>query len=117
MLHLPSATRAKTRAASRLVFLRKLTTLPAAVVADYLSRVGVMEGRKPLTVQALSTAALVKRGDLVRLLIEKNGLRLSVSGEALDTGGSGERVRVVNESSKRELVGRVVDHGTVSVVY
>ena len=72
---------------------------------------------KPLTLQSVTTAAMVKRGDVVRLMIEKNGLRLSVSGEALETAGVGERVRVVNDSSKRELVGRVVDHGTVHVVY
>lgn len=101
---------------------RRLDELPSTVLIDENEAVGkearvALAAGKPLTVQSLTTAALVKRGDLVRLQIEKNGLRLSVAGEALDTGGSGERVRVLNESSKRELVGRVVDHGTVHVVY
>jgi len=101
---------------------RRLDELPSTVLGDVEEAIGkearvALAAGKPLTVQALSTAALVKRGDLVRLLIEKNGLRLSVAAAALDTGGSGERVRVLNESSKRELVGRVVDHGTVVVVY
>lgn len=101
---------------------RRLDELPSTVLMDEGEAIGkearvALAAGKPLTVQSLTTAALVKRGDLVRLQIEKNGLRLSVTGEALDTGGSGERVRVLNESSKRELVGRVVDHGTVHVVY
>jgi flagella basal body P-ring formation protein FlgA len=118
----PVARGAVLRAEDLRVEERRLDELPSTVLNDPEEAIGkearvALAAGKPLGVQSLSTAALVKRGDLVRLLIEKNGLRLSVTGEALDTGGSGERVRVVNESSKRELVGRVVDHGTVFVVY
>lgn len=101
---------------------RRLDELPTTVLTSLDEAIGrearvALAAGKPLTVQGLATAALVKRGDMVRLLIERGGLRLSVSGEALETAGVGERVRVLNESSKRELVGRVVDHGTVTVVY
>jgi flagella basal body P-ring formation protein FlgA len=100
----------------------RLDELPTTVVSDLDEAIGkearvALAAGKPLTLQSLATAAMVKRGDLVRVMIEKNGLRLSVSGEALETAGAGERVRVVNDSSKRELVGRVIDHGTVHVVY
>lgn len=101
---------------------RRLDELPTTVLTDPALAVGrearvALAAGKPLTMQGLANAVLVKRGDLVRVLVEKGGMRLSISGEAMDTGGAGERVRVVNASSKRELVGRVVDHGTVSVVY
>lgn len=101
---------------------RRLDELPTTVLTDVESAIGrearvALAAGKPLTVQGLANAVLVKRGDAVRVLVEKGGLRLSIAGEAMDTGGAGERVRVVNASSKRELVGRVVDHGTVSVVY
>lgn len=101
---------------------RRLDELPTTVLTEVASAVGhearvALAAGKPLTVQGLANAVLVKRGDLVRVLVEKGGMRISVAGEAMDTGGAGERVRVVNASSKRELVGRVVDHGTVSVVY
>jgi len=100
----------------------RLDELPSTVLSDLSEAVGkearvALAAGKPLTLQSLTTAALVKRGDLVRLTIERGGLRLSVSGEALETAGAGERVRVVNDSSKRELVGQVVGHGTVHVVY
>lgn len=101
---------------------RRLDELPTTVLTDLESAIGrearvALAAGKPLTVQGLANAVLVKRGDAVRVLVEKGGMRLSIAGEAMDTGGAGERVRVVNASSKRELVGRVVDHGTVSVVY
>lgn len=101
---------------------RRLDELPTTVLTDPAEAVGhqarvALAAGKPLTVQGLANAVLVKRGDQVRVLVEKGGMRLSIAGEAMDTGGAGERVRVVNASSKRELVGRVVDHGTVSVVY
>jgi flagella basal body P-ring formation protein FlgA len=101
---------------------RRLDELPTTVLTDIEGAIGhearvALAAGKPLTVQGLANAVLVKRGDAVRVLIEKGGMRLSVAGEARDTGGAGERVRVVNASSKRELVGRVVDHGTVSIVY
>ena len=101
---------------------RRLDELPTTVLTDPGEAVGrearvALAAGKPVTVQGLANAVLVKRGDHVRVLVEKGGMRLSIAGEAMDTGGAGERVRVVNASSKRELVGRVVDHGTVSVVY
>jgi flagella basal body P-ring formation protein FlgA len=101
---------------------RRLDELPTTVLTELEGAIGrearvALAAGKPLTVQGLANAVLVKRGDLVRVLVEKGGMRLSIAGEAMDTGGAGERVRVVNASSKRELVGRVVDHGTVSVVY
>ena len=101
---------------------RRLDELPTTVLTDVASAIGrearvAIAAGKPLTLQGLANAVLVKRGDLVRVLVEKGGMRISVSGESMDTAGAGERVRVVNASSKRELVGRVVDHGTVSVVY
>lgn len=101
---------------------RRLDELPTTVATDVAdvvgkeARVALAPGR-PITLQAIGSAATVKRGDAVRITVEKGGMLLSVAGEALDSAGIGERVRVVNETSKRELVGRVVDHGTVHVVY
>ncbi|MBM4245008.1 MAG: flagellar basal body P-ring formation protein FlgA [Deltaproteobacteria bacterium] len=101
---------------------RRLDELPTTVLTDVASAIGrearvAIAAGKALTLQGLANAVLVKRGGLVRVLVERGGMRISVAGEAMETGGAGDRVRVVNASSKRELVGRVVDHGTVSVVY
>lgn len=101
---------------------RRLDDLPAMVAGSLedavgkVARVALGAGR-PVPLRALEALPLVQRGDAVRLTIEAGGLRLSAPGEALDTGGAGERVRVVNTSSRRELVGRVVAHGTVLVAY
>jgi flagella basal body P-ring formation protein FlgA len=101
---------------------RRLDDLPGAVAADVeevvgkQARVALAAGRA-LTNQALANASLIRRGDVVRVIVEHDHLRLSASAEALDSAGAGERVRVVNSSSGRELTGRVIDHGTVLVTY
>jgi flagella basal body P-ring formation protein FlgA len=78
------------------------------------ARVSIGGGR-PLTLQMLSSPPVVRRGDAVRLVIETPEMRLSVPGEALESGGAGERVRVINPTSKRELAGQVIANGVVSV--
>jgi flagella basal body P-ring formation protein FlgA len=118
----PVARGALVRAEDLRIEERRLDEMPSTVVSEIDEVIGkearvALAAGKPISVQAISSAALVKRGDVVRLTIEKGGMLLSVAGEALETAGVGERVRVINDSSKRELVGRVVDHGTVHVVY
>ncbi len=101
---------------------RRLDELPSMVAGSLedavgrVARVALGAGR-PVPLRALEALPVVQRGDAVRLTIESAGLRLSAPGEALEAGGVGERVRVVNTSSRRELVGRVVGHGTVLVAY
>jgi flagella basal body P-ring formation protein FlgA len=101
---------------------RRIDDLPPSVLTSIEDAIGketrvALGPGRPLTAQALAATPLVQRGDAVRLVIETGGLRLSASGEALDTAGAGERVRVVNSNSRREIVGRVIAHGTVAVSY
>lgn len=72
--------------------------------------------RRPVTLSMLASAPMVRKGDVVQLLIEAPGMRLSVAGEALESAGAGDRVRVVNPASKKEMTGQVVAHGTVVVL-
>jgi flagella basal body P-ring formation protein FlgA len=59
----------------------------------------------------------IKRGELVTLLLEGEGFRISTQGQASEDGRRGETVRVVNLSSKREVVGWVEGGGVVRVPY
>jgi len=101
---------------------RRLDELPASVLGSLEDAIGketrvALPAGRPVTLQALASTPLVSRGDPVRVVIDAGGMRLSSSGEALDTGAAGERVRVLNGSSRREVVGQVVAHGTVLVAY
>lgn len=71
----------------------------------------------PLRARWLEEAPLVERGAPVRLRFERAGLRIDARGVARDTGGAGDLVRVLNPSSRRDVVGRVGEDGVVHVAF
>lgn len=101
---------------------RDLADVPASALGELRQALG-KEARTSLaagtvlTVQALSSPPLVRRGDVVALVIETPAMRLSLPGEALESGAAGAPVRVRNRSSQQEVVGQVVERGTVLVQY
>ena len=101
---------------------RDLVASPASLVTEAVQAAG-MQARvplavgTPLTFQMLESPLLVRRGDLVTLIVETPGMRLTVPGEAREQGGAGDPVRVLNQKSQRELSGQVVERGVVVVQY
>lgn len=71
----------------------------------------------PITMDMLNDKQVVKKGRRVLLLIESNGLSISTIGEIKDNSYVGDYVKVVNLESKRVIVGRLVDEGTVKVEF
>ena len=69
----------------------------------------------PLPRAALAAPVVVKKGDLVTMLIETPVMRLSVAGEALEAGAVGGGIRVMNRASKQTVAGKVIEHGVVLV--
>ena len=59
----------------------------------------------------------VKRGDVVMIVAESAGLRITALGEVKSAGRRGERIRVVNLDSNQRVFARVVDENTVKVDY
>jgi flagella basal body P-ring formation protein FlgA len=58
---------------------------------------------------------LVKRGETVTLVFEGRGFRITTVGQAVEDARRGDVVRVVNSTSRREVVGRVESSGRVRV--
>lgn len=58
---------------------------------------------------------MVKRGDLITILAEANGISIRVKGKAMMDGFRGESIRIKNFRSKRELQGEVIAPGTVRI--
>ncbi len=58
---------------------------------------------------------LLKRGDRVKLLVENHQIRITTIGEVREEGRKGERIKLVNLSSRKEVIGRVIDEQTVQV--
>jgi flagella basal body P-ring formation protein FlgA len=58
---------------------------------------------------------LVRRGDLVVIVAESEGFKVTATGEAKSDGLRGEQVKVVNLDSNKRFSARVVDKKTVRV--
>lgn len=95
------------------------TSVPGAyeAVEDVLgqeARIAIYPGR-PILQGTLTAPALVQHNQLVELVFDKKGLRISTEGRALGRGGVGERIRVMNLSSRTVLFGTVQPDATISV--
>ena len=69
----------------------------------------------PLPRTAVAAPIVVKKGDLVTMIVETPIMRLSAAGEALEPGAVGSGIKVMNRASKQMVAGKVIDHGVVLV--
>lgn len=58
-----------------------------------------------------------QRGDTVVIIAEAGAIRVQAPGELLESGNPGDRVRVLNKASGKELYATVVDANTVTVSF
>ena len=58
---------------------------------------------------------LVKRGDLVRLMLETKNLKIVTRGKALESGKKGDIIEILNMSSLKKIKGEIVAPLTVKV--
>ena len=70
-----------------------------------------------LTTLILDSPQVIRRGETVTIIGENNLLVVKTKGKAEDCGRVGEKIRVKNLSSDREVVGSVADNGTVVVEF
>jgi flagella basal body P-ring formation protein FlgA len=78
------------------------------------ARVMLYPGR-PIRAQDLGPPALVERNQVVALIFSRHGLSIVTDGRALDRAAAGERVRVMNLTSKTTVSGVVTESGDVMV--
>jgi flagella basal body P-ring formation protein FlgA len=97
-----------------------LADLPSNVVTDLEAVLGQRTKRAlgaqiPLRADVIELPPLVKRGDLVVIIAESKGLKITARGQVKKKGRRGERIPVVNVDSKKVLYARVIDANTVKV--
>lgn len=78
------------------------------------ARITLYPGR-PILHGHLGPPAVVERNQIVELVFERNGLRITSEGRSLARAAVGERIRVMNVSSKTSLFGVVLDNGSIRV--
>lgn len=76
-----------------------------------------LQAGKYLQEHKLSVVPLIERGDRVKLMVSAGPVNVSTFGIAKADGGAGDQIRVKNLSSKKTVVGRVVDDATVEVLF
>ena len=60
---------------------------------------------------------VIKRGDMVQMFAESSVLRVEAKGIARENGAPGDRIQIMNLSSKKIIYARVVDGQTVEVEF
>lgn len=78
------------------------------------ARVTLYAGR-PIRPEDLGTPTLVQRNQKVVLVFQAGGLSIRLEGRALERGGQGDLIRVMNMSSRQTVNGTVAADGTVRV--
>lgn len=99
-----------------------LANLPANVLTDPEAVLGKRTKRAigaqiPLRADVIELPPLVKRGDLVMIIVESKGLKITARGLVKKKGRLGERIPVVNVDSKKVLYARVIDSNTVKLEF
>lgn len=78
------------------------------------ARIALYAGR-PIRFNEIGPPAIVNRNQIVDLVFMLNGLKISTEGRALGRGGVGDRIRVMNLTSRAALFGTVSADGSVRV--
>jgi flagella basal body P-ring formation protein FlgA len=74
-----------------------------------------VDAKTILTRTMVEQPPLVRRGDVVLIVAESSGLRITTMGEVRQKGREGDRVKVLNLASQKTLYARVLDGRTVAV--
>jgi flagella basal body P-ring formation protein FlgA len=99
-----------------------IANAPERLVFDTAEAVGKrvrssLQAGKCLQQHKLFEVPLVERGDRVKLLVSAGPVNVSTLGVAKADGGAGDQIRVENLSSRKTVIGRVVNDSTVEVLF
>lgn len=94
-------------------------TVPGALI-DATDAVGLeakvtLYPGRPIRIGDLGQPALVERNQIITLVYSMGGLGITTEGRALDRGGVGDAVSVMNLSSRKTVVGQLGEDGSVYV--
>jgi flagella basal body P-ring formation protein FlgA len=99
-----------------------LAKLPSGVITDPEAVLGkrtkrAIGAKTVLRADQVELPPLVKRGDVVVIIAESGGLKITTLGQVKKKGKLGESIPVMNYDSKKILYGRVLNSSTVKVEF
>lgn len=68
---------------------------------------------QPIEAKDLDKALVVRRGDMVTIVYDHSGLKLTARGQVREDGCTGDNIRIHNVSTNKKVVCRVLDAHTV----
>jgi flagella basal body P-ring formation protein FlgA len=99
-----------------------MADLPSNYISSLEDVVGkrtlrTMNPKEVLRTDIVELPPMVKRNDRVSIVAESESLRITAVGEVKESGGRGDRIKVVNLNSNKEIFARVLDPKTVRVEF
>lgn len=99
---------------------RNISLLPHGVVTEIKDVIGKrttlsINTHEPLRTGMVEIPPLIRKGDRVILLAENHLFKITTLGETKEEGRKGERIKLINLSSKKEVYGRVINSNTVQI--
>lgn len=99
-----------------------LSELPVNAITDPDDVLGkrtkrAIHSNRVLSTDLVELPPLVKRGDLVTIVAQLEGLKITTLGKVKKKGRQGERIPVLNMDSQKVIFARVVDANTVAVEF
>lgn len=99
-----------------------ISLLPPGYFTDMSQAIGKrarrdIRAREVIEGRMLERVPLVRRGDMVSLLVDNRFLRVTAPGQMGEDGYPGQLVKVLNVSSNRYVYGRLLDARNVKVEY
>ncbi|MBW1706970.1 MAG: flagellar basal body P-ring formation protein FlgA [Deltaproteobacteria bacterium] len=101
---------------------KNISHMPPNTISELSKAVGLMikhnvKADTCLKAWMLEKPSIVERGDIVTILAESGGLRVTVPGRVLEKGYLGELIKVQNAMSKKEVYAKVINNLTVMVSF
>jgi flagella basal body P-ring formation protein FlgA len=101
---------------------RNISLLPQDVVTEVETILGkrttmTVNGQEVIRRSMVEVPPLVKKGDRVLMAINNSQFKITTWGEIKEDGRRGDRVKLINLSSKREVYGKVLDSNTVQIEF
>lgn len=90
-------------------------TDPAMVIGNAMKN-NVNAG-EPISERNLSKSLMIRRGDMVTIVAQQGGLKVTASGQARQDGALGDTVSVTNLNSNKNVSGKVIGPNMIEIVF
>jgi flagella basal body P-ring formation protein FlgA len=96
------------------------TAVNAMISQDMMQLIGqeakqTLYKDKPILLRDIGAMTIVRRNDTITMRFQNGAMILQTVGRAMEDGGAGDTIKVMNEQSKKIVTGRITKNGEVDV--